>query len=93
MENKKTDESVKTGLQIEADHAKSEDQVKGTIIGEHEDAGKEEDIDDMVHEQLNEVNEVDGEQDIDELVHDAPPSTTTTDNNEERDIDDLVHEK
>lgn len=94
MEDKKTDESVKAGLQVEAGKPDTETQVtQGSIPEDFDKATKEQDADDLVHEQPNEVNEITGEQDIDELVHDSPPSTTIpADDHEERDLDDLVHE-
>ncbi|MCP9752392.1 hypothetical protein [Ferruginibacter sp. HRS2-29] len=78
MENKKTDESVKTGLEVEA--------VKV------EDINTEKDPDELVHEKEDELPDtVSTEQDMDDLVHthatDAPVNEL-----EEKDIDDLMHQ-
>jgi hypothetical protein len=88
---KHTDESVKTGLQIEANsNALKKNNSGGTG---YQDTLKETDADDAVHEKKEEIiSHGNEEQDIDELVHNSPVSKTAVDN-EERDPDDLVHER
>jgi hypothetical protein len=86
---KHTVESIKTGLQMEAD---SETHKSNNVVTGYKDAAKETDADDLVHEKKEEVittgNE---EQDIDELVHQSQVSKPVI-GNEEKDPDDLVHE-
>lgn len=89
MEQKKTDESIKTGLAVEAG--------KLPIAGAEthtsdEDALKETDADDLIHEQDTEIKANGDEQDIDEMVHRAPSVKTVT-GDQEIDGDDLVHQK
>lgn len=84
---KHTDESVKTGLQIEATGSVK----KNNVDTSYKDAAKETDADDLVHEKDGEIDTANKEQDMDDLVHRSPVSKIVIDN-EERDPDDLVHE-
>lgn len=95
MEDKKTDESVKAGLQISADSTPSVDTNEATPVTEGE-----KDLDEVVHDHTREGNieNVEGEpgveKDEDDLVHKLPeglaPEAT---DNKEQDIDDLMHRK
>lgn len=97
MEDKKANESVKTGMQIAADtnpEPVENDETVPLTEGEK-------DLDDAIHERSTEGNieHVDGEEggetDVDDLVHETAPQQSTgsvIDNNEE-DIDDLMHKK
>ncbi|MEO6406209.1 MAG: hypothetical protein ABIY51_07030 [Ferruginibacter sp.] len=85
MEAYKKDDSVKTGLEIEAH--------KVTKAGAEKDAesNAEQDADDLVHQQLDDAPDTSNETDIDELVHENT-STSTNNELEERDPDDMIHE-
>lgn len=86
---KKTDESVKAGLKIEAEHPpKKEKEVPAQNIPP---VPGEVDEDDLVHEQdtAPETPDMSKEQDLDELSHIIPPAENIT--TQEQDIDDLVH--
>lgn len=98
MEKHITDASVKAGLQIEADtnplkeqHTVSGEQKKGDTDTGYEDAAKETDADELVHERTDDAITGNEEQDPDERVHNSPSFKTVRDN-EEVDADDLVHE-
>ena len=93
MEQQKTDESIKTGLQIEGNDKPEKLPIAGAETGT-EDTSDEKDADELVHQQNSdvEVSTSDDETDIDELVHKIPASKTVTDDNEV-DPDDLVHQK
>ena len=88
MEKHKTDESVKTGLQIEAD-TKPQTGTDNNAVDET----KETDADDAVHQQDIAPAVSGEEQDADELVHSMPDSESVIDNTNEIDPDDLVHKK
>lgn len=87
---KKTDESVKTGLQIEGDTKLQT--VTGTDTAANDET-KETDADDAVHQQDIAPAVSGEEQDEDELVHRMPDSESVIDNTNEIDPDDLVHKK
>ena len=75
MDKPKSDESVKTGLQIAG----------------HDIPGSEKDEDELVHEQpLTELPETAGQKDLDDLVHEHP-TNPEPDHMTEVDEDDLVH--
>lgn len=82
---KKTDESVKAGLAIEAG-TKPKDTTAKTDIPEVE---NEKDADELAHERAAETPDVTNEQDMDELVHKIPPAETGIE--KEVDGDDAVH--
>ena len=88
-DKKKTDESVKAGLQIEADTNPDNNAIDKNIP----EAENEKDADELVHERTNVVPDTnaDAEQDADELVHLKNIDTATIPEDEERDLDDLVH--
>jgi len=88
MEKHKTDESVKAGLQLEADTNPLKRKRKRIPLKKNGD--KERDGDEMAHEQHFEPTGGHDEEDIDELVHKTPPTKTVRDN-DEVDPDDLVH--
>jgi len=90
MEKNKTDESVKAGLQLEADTNPLKRKRKRIPVKRNED--KESDGDETVHEPGFEALTDHDEDDMDELVHNTPPAKTVRDN-DERDPDDLVHGK
>jgi hypothetical protein len=96
MEQHTTDESVKTGLQIEGNSKPDKLPIAGAETEtSNEDALKETDADELVHEQTEAADTIatnDEEMDADELVHSMPASKTITDNSEP-DPDDLVHRK
>lgn len=88
MEDKKTDESVKTGLEIEGDQnpglgLSPDPEVPATAT--------EKDEDQLVHESLEAETESaePKEKDIDDVVHEQPPAPPRMDG--EKDIDDLIH--
>jgi hypothetical protein len=83
--NQKTNESVKTGMQIESD--KDPSQQNAPVPGSE----NEKDPDDLVHEQEEVPGDAASGQDIDDLVHKHPEATPVNDL-EEIDPDDLVHE-
>ena len=87
---KKTDESVKAGLQIEADTKPLDENAVDNNIPEVE---NEKDADELVHERTDTVPDVDAnaEQDADELVHLRNIDTATNVEGEEKDVDDLMH--
>ncbi len=96
MEDKKTDESVKAGLQIAADTNPAAEETNETVpVTEGE-----KDIDELVHDRATEGNienvegEPGAEKDVDDLLHKLPdtPAPGTIENNEQ-DIDDLMHRK
>ena len=92
MEKQKTDESVKSGLQVEADNKPHTSTTGNNAVDE----AKEVDADDAVHEQeIAEIApDVSGEeQDEDELVHSIPESESVIEAENEIDPDDLVHKK
>ena len=96
MENKKTDESVKAGLQIAADTNPAADEQQEVVpVTEGE-----QDIDEVVHDHTTQGNienvegEPGSEKDVDDLLHKLPGTTSTnTNENNEQDIDDLMHRK
>jgi hypothetical protein len=97
MEQHKTDESVKTGLQIEGNSQADKLPIAGAETEtSNEDALKETDADELIHQQSSDTSTSlstgADEEDIDELVHNIPASKTASDNNE-TDPDDLVHQK
>jgi hypothetical protein len=84
-EDKKTDESVRAGLQIQGD-TKPEETAS-------EDGLTEKDVDEEVHEAKNEVPDVSEESDLDEVVHEQTGGITTSADIIEKDIDDAMHQK
>jgi hypothetical protein len=86
---KHTDKNLKSDPKTEADKGAHKQADTDTV---YQDAAKETDADDLVHEKKEEIitpgNE---EQDIDELMHRSTVSKPVVDN-EERDPDDQVHE-
>lgn len=95
MEQHTTDESVKTGLQMEGNSKPDKLPIAGAETEtSNEDALKETDADELVHEQSNigSATPTNEEQDIDEIVHSSPASNNSTDNTE-ADPDDLVHQQ
>jgi hypothetical protein len=86
---KKTDESVKAGLELEADTKPQNNSTAGNDIPEAE---NEKDGDEEVHQQKDTVPDTTtSEQDADELVHLKNIDTATNADDEERDVDDMVH--
>ncbi len=86
---KKTDESVKAGLELEADIKPQNSSTAGIDIPETE---NEKDADEQVHQQKDTIPDTTvSEQDADELVHLKNIDTATNANDEERDVDDMVH--
>jgi hypothetical protein len=86
---KKTDESVKAGLELEGDTKPQNNSTAGNDIPEVE---NEKDADEEVHQQTDTVPDaVATEQDADELVHLKNIDTATNAEDEERDVDDMVH--
>jgi len=85
---KKTDESVKAGLQIEGNTKPvTENKSAQTDL-----SGEEKDADEQVHQPKNETADESVEQDLDEVVHKQHSiTTTTTEKNEEVDGDDVAH--
>ncbi len=86
---KKTDESVKAGLKIEADHPpKKENDTPAQNIPP---VPGEVDKDELVHDQdaVPDTPDMSNEQDLDELSHTIPPAENIS--TQEQDIDDLVH--
>jgi len=82
-----TDESVKAGLEIENNQPpRPESETPAEVLP------TEVDGDDRVHEETEEVPDETKEQDPDELSHSIPPAAENI-GQEERDIDDLVHEQ
>ena len=81
---KKTDESVKAGLDIRAAHDK-ESNTSNTAAAE---PAQPVDGDDKVHEQATVNVNPDQEQDYDEIVHQLPDGVDSTEN---EDLDDKVH--
>jgi hypothetical protein len=97
MEQHTTNESVKTGLQIEGNSKPDKLPIAGAETEtSNEDALKETDADEQVHEESHDTVAApdlnDEEQDMDEIVHSIPASKNSTDNGE-ADPDDLVHQK
>lgn len=96
MEQPTTDESAKTGLQTTSNSKSDKLPIAGAETEtSNEDALKETDVDDLVHQQndtLASLTTSAEEKDADELVHSIPSSKTLTDNGEV-DPDDLVHQK
>lgn len=88
---KKTDESVKAGMKIEGDThpPKKENDVPAQQVPP---VPGEVDEDELVHQQTEETPDMTKEQDMDELSHTIPPASENI-GQEERDIDDLVHEQ
>ncbi len=83
MENKKTDDSVKSGLKLEGEHAVHANPV---FIPEER---PNEDPDEIIHQQENELTAEQIKQaDPDELVHDVDTFNEDVSND---DPDDLVH--
>lgn len=84
---RKTADSVKTGLQIEADHPK--------LTAAADKSLQEKDTDDLVHERENDFTAVSAAQDLDEVVHEQGSLTSAKEAEdfltEEEDMDDLVH--
>ncbi len=94
MEDKKTDESVKAGLQIAADTNPTQDEQPEAIpVTEGE-----KDIDEIMHDRttVGNIENVEGEpgneKDVDDIMHKLPGSTDNIEN-KEQDIDDLMHRK
>ena len=97
MEDKKTNESVKTGMQIAADtNPEPVDNEETVPLTEGE-----KDLDDAIHEHSTQGNiehvdgEDGGETDVDDLIHKTSPqqSAGSAAGNNEEDIDDLMHKK
>jgi hypothetical protein len=83
---KNTDESVKTGLNIESNHPPGkEDQAVQNVPP----VPGEVDEDELVHEKAPDVPDMNKEQDMDELAHTIPPAENIK--TQEQDLDDLVH--
>ena len=84
----KTDESVKAGLEVEANHPpKKENDVPAQNIPP---VPGEVDEDDLAHEEaVPETPDMTNEQDLDELAHTIPPAENIS--TQEQDLDDLVH--
>ena len=89
MEKQKTDESVKSGLQVEADNKPHTSTTGNNAVDE----AKEVDADDAVHQQEITPDVSGEEQDEDELVHSMPESESVIEAENEIDPDDLVHKK
>lgn len=88
---KKTDESVKAGLQIEAGHDdKAQKNKSESAEADIPEIANEKDGDELSHERAAETPDVTNEQDMDELVHKVPPSHVGN-TDDEKDVDDLVH--
>lgn len=92
MEQHKTNESVKSGLEIETNKPGKLPIAGAETETSNEDALKEIDADDMVHQQSKEIKPTGEEQDADDMVHSIPASKTVSENSE-IDPDDLVHQK
>ena len=91
MKTHKTDESVKAGLQLEANT--NPDKKAAAKSSGYIDEENEKDGDELAHELPDEPTMMNEEEhDMDELVHKMPPTKTIRDNDEE-DPDDLVHQK
>jgi len=96
MENKKTDESVKAGMEMAADSNPASEETKEVIPVTQ----GEKDIDEIVHDHTREGNienvegEPGAEKDVDDLMHKLPdtPDPAAIEN-KEQDIDDLMHRK
>ena len=87
---KKTDESVKAGLNIEGNHPpKKENDVPAQNIPP---VPGEVDEDEIMHDETAppEAPDMTTEQDLDELSHTIPPAENIT--TQEQDVDDLVHQ-
>ncbi|RYY69332.1 MAG: hypothetical protein EOO13_09815 [Chitinophagaceae bacterium] len=84
----KTDESVKTGLEIEGNNPpKKQNDVPAQNVPP---VPGEVDEDALIHEEEStETPDINSEQDLDELSHTIPPAENIT--TQEQDIDDLVH--
>ena len=91
---KKTDDSVKAGLQLEGEGPKEQQQETAGTAGTADNAipeiENEKDGDELAHERAGETPDVTNEQDMDELVHKVPPAKVGN-NDDEKDVDDLVH--
>lgn len=96
MDKHTTDKSVKTGLQVESESKPAKLPIAGAETEtSNEDALKETDEDDLVHEQSDLTDSLTTsaeEKDADELVH-SMKASKTTDESQEADPDDLVHQK
>ena len=79
-----TNESVKTGLEIESNKPDAATETAQEI-------NKELDEDELVHEVKEEQPDPAAEHDIDELVHEQTP-VAPVNTNEEIDVDDIMHE-
>ena len=90
MKKHKTDESVKAGLQLEADTNPLK-KNRAAHSG-YDDAEEERDADEMAHEPEFEPTAEFNKQDQDDLVH-RMPATKTVRDEDEADPDDLVHGK
>lgn len=90
MENNKSDESVKAGLEIAAGTKPTGEENIPNPLTENE-----KDLDEVVHEHSTEGNieNVEGENDVDDLVHKKPVAPVDDAGNKEQDIDDLMHRK
>lgn len=84
---KHTDDSVKTGLNIESNHPpkKENDQPVENVPP----VPGEVDEDELVHEKAPDTPDMTKEQDLDELAHTIPPAENIK--TQEQDLDDLVH--
>ena len=89
MEKQKTDESVKSGLQVEADNKPHTSTTGNNAVDE----AKEVDADDAVHQQEIAPDVSGEEHDEDEQVHSMPESESVIEAENEIDPDDLVHKK
>jgi hypothetical protein len=84
---KKSDEAVKAGLEIEANHPP---QKQNDIPAQNvPPVPGELDEDELVHETTPEKPDMSKEQDLDELSHTIPPAENIK--TQEQDVDDLVH--
>ena len=86
---KKTNESVKAGLQVESNQPpKKENDIPAQNVPP---VPGEVDEDELIHEETEnpETPDMSKEQDLDELSHTIPPAENIT--TQEQDIDDLVH--
>ncbi len=88
MEDKKTDESVKTALEIEGDAAPG---LGLSPDPEIPTTATEKDEDELVHEKtvIETETVLVTETDLDDVVHEQPPVPPPMDG--EKDIDDLMH--
>lgn len=81
---KKTDDSVKAGLEIRADHHDAPDKKSPAPAPENNPI----DADEKVHEQHSPEINSNEEQDYDDVVHQMPTGRDSTD---DEDLDDKVH--